>query len=513
LKSIFVIFLLNLFIVNAFSQNEYSVLNKESFLLEEFRFQENNDSALFYAQPILKREWCNGCDSGYIKENFLNRSLIHTRSNWLEINPILQSIHYFDLVSQDNYSHNAGGLSCNIRPAKSLFMHASFSGNYVSFPDSVDSEIDHKKVIPGFGRVYQKKGNFYLFPSAMGYISYSPSQFINFQIGRDKHFWGNGFRSLWLSDNSNAFPFGKATVSVWKIKYVMLYASFRDVDVDSGTLDLQEKYSSLHSLSWKVFPRFDLEIFEAVVWRGRDSLGYRGFDVNYLNPVIFYRPVDFSMASPDNMIMGAGGKLRIFKSTMLYGQIVLDEFKLSELQAGKGWWANKYGIQAGIKTFRFLDIENWFVQVEVNFIKPFTYSHISSLENYGNYFQALAHPIGANCREIIIHTLYQKGRNMVKLFANYIEYGTDYNNINFGGNIYRSYTDSRNDYGNFVGQGLLNKLAVAELKYAYIINPKWYLRFNIGAKIKVYSGNSSSIDRMYVYAGFSTNLYNTDDWK
>jgi hypothetical protein len=30
---------------------------------------------------------------------------------------------------------------------------------------------------------------------------------IYFHIGKGKHFWGHGYRSLFLSDNSNAYPY------------------------------------------------------------------------------------------------------------------------------------------------------------------------------------------------------------------------------------------------------------------------------------------------------------------
>jgi hypothetical protein len=200
--------------------------------------------------------------------------------------------------------------------------------------------------------------------------------------------------------------------------------------------------------------------------------------------------------------------LRIAKSNFLYGQLILDEFKLSELKAGNGWWANKFGIQAGIKTYKFLNIPYWFAQVEVNYIKPFTYTHTNSLENYGSYYQPLAHPLGANCKELILLTDFRKKRSNIRVLMIYSLFGSDTGIVNYGGDIYRSYNDNRNEYGNYTTQGSLNKLLTAEVKYSYLINPEWKMSFNIGYRFRNhYTTNNKTINH-YVFIGITSNLYN-----
>jgi len=221
-------------------------------------------------------------------------------------------------------------------------------------------------------------------------------------------------------------------------------------------------------------------MFETVIWREQDSLGNRGFDVNYLNPVIFFRPVEFSLGSPDNVIMGFGFRMRMLKTTHLYGQFLLDEFKLSEIKANKGWWGNKFGIQAGIKTFNLFGIKNLYALAEANIVRPFTYSHNDYFENNGNYNQPLAHPLGANFAEGIAQIRYEKGRWFGSALIKVSIQGTDYDTLNMGYNIYRSYDENKNEYGNKLFQGSKQNQNLAEFSIGYLINPLWFLTARIG---------------------------------
>ena len=59
----------------------------------------------------------------------------------------------------------------------------------------------------------------------------------------------------------------------------------------------------------------------------------RGFDPNYANPFIFYRPVEFSVGSSDNALVGANIKITPFKNHIFYTQFIFDEFLLSEIKS------------------------------------------------------------------------------------------------------------------------------------------------------------------------------------
>lgn len=210
-----------------------------------------------------------------------------------------------------------------------------------------------------------------------------------------------------------------------------------------------------------------------MVWQSRSNTGGLGFDANYLNPVVFYRPVEYSLGSPDNALLGASFRLKLAKNIQLYSQVIIDEFYLKFLKERKGWWANKQGYQAGFKIFNLFTLKNLNLQGEANYVRPYTYSHGNSIQNYGHYNQPLAHPYGANFYEAIGMLNYQYKRFFVATKAIYAKVGLDSSGVNYGQNIYASYITRPSDFGNYVGQGLTTKLLFVEGKLSWLINPEY----------------------------------------
>jgi hypothetical protein len=66
------------------------------------------------------------------------------------------------------------------------------------------------------------------------------------------------------------------------------------------------------------------------------------FEFGYLNPVIFYRSAEQQNGSADNALAGLDIKANVARKFQFYGQLMLDELKISELR--KQWWANKFGL-------------------------------------------------------------------------------------------------------------------------------------------------------------------------
>ena len=84
----------------------------------------------------------------------------------------------------------------------------------------------------------------------------------------------------------------------------------------------------------------------------------RGFDVNYLNPLIFYRAIEFETGQgAGNAIVGASAKYKISDNLNVYGQFVLDEFSLSDVTGGNKSWKNKFGYQLGVKYYNAFNVK------------------------------------------------------------------------------------------------------------------------------------------------------------
>jgi lipopolysaccharide/colanic/teichoic acid biosynthesis glycosyltransferase len=379
------------------------------------------------------------------------------------------------------------------------------------FPSYLDAFIGKNFVIPGQGyrRLYGAEAHDYGY--ATGDISYSPTKYLNFQLGHGKNFIGDGYRSMLLSDAAFDYPYLKITASFWKMKYLTMWAQFQDVGQGMAhefDRAFTKKFGVFHYLDINITDRFALGLFETIIWRNSDSSGYRGFDVNYLNPVILLNPVEFSIGSPDNSIMGMNARVKIFSNSAIYGQLLIDELSMIEYLHNRGYWANKYGIQIGAKTFAFLGIEDLFLLSEMNMASPYTYSHFDPVTNYGHYNQSLAHPLGANFYESVSIAQYHLNRIEFRAQFNYARYGTDSSGLNYGGDIFKSYFTRIQDYGNFTGQGVDSHVLYADLRIGYVLNPLTNLKIEFGGAYRRQTTPASKDESMVFMLGIRSSFRN-----
>lgn len=387
--------------------------------------------------------------------------------------------------------------------------------NQSLFPNYVTRFINQNAVVPGQGKArgFKESGS-KDYSMAWGTISYNASEYFNFEFGHGKNFIGDGYRSLLLSDAGFSYPYLKITTSVWNIKYMNIFAEMQDirpgVEANDDVLNVK-KFTTMHYLSWKVNKRLSLGFFEAIVWQ--DTTGTRGFDVNYLNPIIFYRPVEFSLGSPDNAVLGMNLSYKLTDNTSFYGQLVLDEFILSELRAQDGYWANKYGWQLGAKHFNTFGIDGLDLQSEFNFARPYLYTHRTDEQNYGHFNQSLAHPFGANFYESVSFIRYNHRRWNFEAEFLFAVTGRDSAGTNFGGDIYQSSDTRESSSGNFVGNGVKTNLTFLSLTASYLLNPLTNLRLEAGVSYRHLSpetevDNLQDRSTTFITFGLSTNILN-----
>ena len=325
-----------------------------------------------------------------------------------------------------------------------------YTFNYRTGPEYLSRWMDSTQIMPGVGKANYSEGLGYYANNFFGKLGFQAGKRVYLEAGRGKNFWGDGYRSLILSENAAAYPYGRLTLDLWKFRYNAMWAQ--------TAFGSEKKFFAMHGLSVNATKRLQFSFFEMVTWQAKDSLSNRGMDFHYLNPILFYRPVEYAQGSADNVILGAGAKWRPKKNIQVYTQVVVDEFLLREVKQKLGWWANKFGGQIGVRFFDVLP--GLSLQSELNSVRPFTYTHGSPLQSWGHNGQPLAHPWGANFWEWVNIAKYQKG---VYLFSNKNIWGSfgrdgidedgDGINENFGGDIFRSYRKPYRQYGNKLLQG------------------------------------------------------------
>src|SRR5690606_16282908 len=148
--------------------------------------------------------------------------------------------------------------------------------------------------------------------------------------------------------------------------------------------------------------------------------------------------------------------------------LVLDEFVLSHIRAGDGWWANKFAVQLGGKYIDAFSVPNLDLQGEINIVRPYTYTHGTEYGDYTSYRQPIAHPLGANFNEMVGILRYQPvPRLNVTGKLVLIKTGRDDEGENWGGDILKSNRDLQQTFGNKIGQGAANTIMLGSLTASY----------------------------------------------
>ena len=404
--------------------------------------------------------------------------------------------------------YNTRGIWLNGSIGKRFSFNATFYENQSNFAYYLDSSVNRRHVVPGQGRV-KKTGLNYDYSFATGTITYVLDKHFTFQFGHDKTFIGDGYRSLLLSDNAFEYPFLKIITTVGKFRYMNMFTVMQDLEKDDPNDDFpfRKKYGSFHYLDLNIGNRLTVGLFEAIIWHS-DTVGARGFDINYMNPFIFLRPVEFSIGSPDNALLGFNTKLELNSKNVLYGQILLDEFVLKQVTSGKGWWANKQSLQGGWKSFDVFGIKNLKLQGEINYVRPYTYSHRDPLGNYGQYREALAHPLGANFVEGIGFVKYTYKHFDLSARLSYAIVGYDTAGLNLGQNIYLSYDTHVTEYNNRVGQGQKHNITWVDLNLNYLLNPISCMSVFADVAVRKDSFHGRTNNELIFTAGIRTRLFN-----
>jgi len=486
-------------------------------------------------QPYYKSDVdkCLNADSLFIfklpKQNAfytkaLTRNIISlSGKKWnIVADPMLNVTGGCDFAGKSSVSESGIGFRMQAGFFNKLAVGGSVMYSQSVFPELMNEKIEQTRVVPGQGYAYKSAWGGYNYLNYDAYLAYHFLKHFTLEAGMGKNFWGDGYRSLFLSDNPYNYPYLKLTTNVWHFKLVNLYANFKDMTGIPSTRwsDMTNKYGAFHYLSWDISKRVNLGFFESIIWQDKDSTGSRGFDINYLNPIIFLRPVEFSRGSPDNALLGISLRVKVGKKTSLYGQLLIDDIIFDEVLHGiwhrierivhphdstltYGYWSNKQAWQIGVKSYDLFTLKNLSVMAEFNFAKPYTWAHRIVTQNYGHYNQPLAHPEGGNFRETVLFLRYNYRRWFFDAHFNYIVTGVDSVNSDFGQDIYKPVYDTYDPalgnipvrpYFNKIAQGIKTKIAYYSLDVAYLINPRNNMRLVLSY---YYRSSESSVKNSY----------------
>ena len=485
--------------------------NMTQMISENGEWTPNEDGAI-----DSKKSWSN---TFYTKQ--YDFAYVKTNDFFLVINPILSGyaiMQHNDPALPSTISNrvlgNSHGAEMRLWISKKISFYTSFTDNQEQYPYYVYTSVaGQHQYVPGgdyFLEPEKASGSFgngyYDYMQASGYINFDVvKDHLNLTFGNGKHFIGDGISSLFLTDYSSSMPFLQLQARIWKFNYECLYMELTpQYDKALGDALLAHKYTTMHYLTWNATHWLNLGFFEAEVFDRPNS-----YELSYLNPVILSTAVNRFNGDGDKSLLGFSGKALVAKHLQFYGQFLLNEFRYSEFFGNKGWYGNKWGVQAGGKYFDAFNIKNLDLQAELDVVRPYTYSSQDTLANYTNYNQPLADPLGSGFIKTIGVARYQPVKNLtITGTLTYYIQGVDTGSSNFGNDIFNPYVTAAQQYGVGMINGPKSHCEIVSLNLSYQLRRNLFL--DLGGTYRRYANNAGIYNNDYsttgpVYSPLTTN--------
>jgi hypothetical protein len=410
-----------------------------------------------------------------------NRILYNNRANFIEvnkenfflsINPVILAMQSYESGNSKPVYHFAGGANLRGLIGKKFGFYSYVTKHAESVPLFLQQRIVEFNAVPGAGKFETyKKGRGYVYFDTRGGINFNASKNFNIEVAFDRNFLGNGYRSLILSDYGYNYLYLKANTYFGKFKYEHIYAKLANpfsAAESNEKWPYGEKVMFMHHLSINATKWLNLGIYQALIANEKTKW-------NYINPIMFFPRSEHQRNNPpDNDLQAIDFKANVAKRAQFYGQLMMDNFSLKQVTKGNGWWNNRYGVQLGAKYINLFKVNNLDFQIEMNIVRPYTYSSKDSIGNYSHYNQPLAHPLGADFREWVGILRYQPSKKITLSVRTFIwKQGLDTTKSeNFGSDIFKGYETRPDEFGFTIPSGFKSSAVNAQfiLNYEVVQN-------------------------------------------
>ncbi len=404
---------------------------------------------------------------------------------------------------------NTRGYEVSGNIGNKFYFQTAFYENQGRFPAYVDSLVRITQVIPHQANYKNSKGDGpgFDFNYSTARLVYMPNKHLLFDLGYNHNVIGDGYRSLLLSDWSINYPYFRAAVTVGRLQYSVMWSQYltylnrRIASTPYYAFGYSHKWAQTYLLDYQVTKKFNVGLFESVVWAGSNINQNSDVDVSYASPVIFAHSGKSKTGIDNNELIGLNLKYHILPKANVYSQLALDKTG-SEAD-------NRYAIQAGVRFWDFLKVNNWNALLEFNTARPYTYHSTNLHAVYGHANLPLAHPLGANFREVIGVTDYAYKNWWFRLEAFVAQQGLDSANgiVNYGRDIFSNNTNF--PQGNIsTAQGIKTNIYYGELRVAYVLNPRTNLRLEGGLTYRRETNAVAKFEDKYAYIGVRISFRN-----
>ena len=283
---------------------------------------------------------------------------------------------------------------------------SNYETNYYSsigelYPNqSAGTYTTQNAVIPGSGRTKPFKVDGFDYAYAIGNIVYKPHRSIILSTGNTSHFIGEGYRSLFLSDNSVPAPFFRGIVNISK-KLQFNYFRMRLINLIrkpvSTTVEAyyETKAFSANYLTFLPTKKLSISLFEGIIWSKGDSIVSKKVNPLYYNPIPFIAELILD-EKEINSVIGLNISYTPYLSHRIYGQIGIGNLNIKNI-----------AYQIGYRGYSYFGLKNFMIQAEFNSVADGMYESLNSRLNYGHYNLPMGHAKGNNFQEIVFRCNYE----------------------------------------------------------------------------------------------------------
>ena len=411
-----------------------------------------------------------------------------------------------DFANRQTVLINRRGFQFGATIGDKIFLYTSSYEDQAKFPNYITAYIDRAKVVPGENPVN-------IIPFDLGTIDwaystsllgYTPNKNITLALGEDKIFIGDGYRSLLLSDNAPVYPMFRFTINLSKnIQYTAIWAYLADQAAPefNAFTNNRRKWAAFHYIDWNITNRASLGFFNAIIDEEADNQGnLHGFDVNYVDPVLFSSSLGPSNPVPDHTLIGFNGKYKVLNKTTVYGQLIFDQ---SALPANN---STVSAYQLGLRGSDLFKVKGLNYIFEYNSAAPAAYYGQNAIVNYTQLNDPLTDPLGSNFKEWLGILNCSVGKFDLQFQGDYAKLGANTGGADYGTNISAAnYVNIAPIIGD-VGQTVPTTIKYAEGTVAFVLNPKYNLRIELGGLLRQQTSSQSDVKTAMITVGLRSSF-------
>ena len=247
-------------------------------------------------------------------------------------------------------------------------------------------------------------------------LSYNNNNFI-IELGKFNRHWGNGNRSLYISDKAPSYPqIGLKYKLNQKLSYFYFHGFLNSNIPDSSrSLYYKNNFSqrsisiprniAAHRIEWKPNGKFIFNFNESVIY------ATRSIDIYYLIPILPFYPIENYIGDTDNIQMGVDILFKINELQKMYVSFFMDEFTPEWIFKSKNH--NWFGWQFGY-SMKDLIRKKSELQIEYNWTDQRIYMHKYEINDFYNHQHPLGFWAGPHAEELLFNYVVNFGDRFLK---------------------------------------------------------------------------------------------------